>query len=402
MIRIVILGGTGDVYLLSALFEAFQRHHGREAELVIRSRYDCIPEMFGPAIRFVRDDALIDRAEQDVTLQRDYENDFIDGREFYAHPTFWRTHMRVDHLTTKPDVSQADMYKIILRLPPNIPLALPTVPAADMVPGRVIVIPEARSWPNLYPDFWDLLVRKLSLAGWNAQSNAHSGWTLRDLLQNCGKAEWVIGPQCGVMSILTTGRFPCRKTFATPDVDGRWLFSQRTFPYAYVTKFSNQDYDVEEFKITDANKYELVDVIVGGANGLRLWPHDPAPTFTFSMPVTPGELLDRFAVLTVKRTRLSGPQRAAIEREYQRLYEASHAVFANHEAMALFAELVALHDHAFMLLEKLVPAALADALTDPADHVAAIKANKARIEIKRKIDAALRSPYYEVKSYHEG
>lgn len=401
MIRIVALGGTGDVYLLSALFEAFQRQHNREATLVIREKYRCIAEFFGPAIRYVYGDDEIDRAEQDVTFQRDYDNVFAEGRDFFAHPSFFRTPMRVDHLTTKPDVSQADMYKIILRLPPNVPLALPcNLPAEPMVPNRVIIVPEARSWPNLHPDFWEELCRKLPYAGWNVQSNLHSGWTLHELFVKCATAEWVIGPQCGVMSILVTGRFRCRKTLATSDVDGRWLFSQRSFPYAAVTKFSNADYDVEEFKIGDASIRDLVDVIVNGANARRLWAHDPAPVTTVTMPLTPGDFLDRFAVLTVKRSRFDAGRRAAIEREFQRHCEASLDIIGLPGARELFDKLVDVHARAFDVLETAVPQVLADELMGIEAHIEAIKLNRERVRLKQEIDAALHAGGSEVKSYY--
>ena len=407
MIRAVVLGGTGDVYMMSALFEAFQRQHNRELELVIRKNYACVCELFGPVIRYSCDDKLIDRAEADVTMQRDYDNVIAVDRIFFAHPSFLRTNMRVDHLTTKPDVSQGDMYKIILRIPPDVPLALPHVPDVPMTMGRVIMIPEARSWPNLHPRFWPLLAAKLSYAGWNVQNNAGSGWTLKELLYNCAGAEWVIGPQCGIMSILVTGRFPCRKTLATPDVDGRWLFSQNTFPYAYVTKFSNQDYDVEEYKISEATYGDLADAIVNGSNGLRARPHDPRPICSVMMPLSPGTLLDQFAVLTVKRSRFSGMRRAEIEREFQRYAEAGYQLIkANPEAHAAFVALVDVHARAYDICERVIPLALVDDLANVtpahiADHVAVIKINRERTTIRRQIDKLMRGPGTEVKSYYD-
>ena len=399
MINIVVLGGTGDVYLLSALFEAFRRTHNRNAQLVVRDRYRCIADMFG--VPYVVDDALITKAEADAVMHRDYDNVLADDRNFYAHPCFLRTNMRVDHLTTKPDVSQCDMYRTILRVPWEAPLALPKIPEVEKRPGKVVIIPEARSWPNLFPGFWSVLATKLSYADWNVQNNNGSGWSLKDLFRQCAEAEWVIGPQCGVMSILVTGRFPCRKTLASSNIDGSalYLFSTHTFPYAYVTKFSNQDYDVEEFKITADGQQALADVIVAGVNGLRLWPHDPAPVTTVSVPLAPGDFLDRLAVLTVKRTKFPLAKRAAIEREYQRHTELRVRLEAPPEVNGLFDRLVQLHSTNFDLLERMVPAAVENATMAVEDHVAAVRSNKERIEIKVAIDAACRSPYSEIKSY---
>ena len=400
MLKIVALHGTGDCYLLCALLDAFERHHNRPAELVIKGKYACIAQMFG--VRYSVDDALIAHAEADAPMQRDYDNVIAEDKLFYAHPSFWRTNIRVDHLTTKPDVSQADMYKILLRIPPDAPLKLPNKPEIPMEQGKVVVVPDARSWPNLHPGFWGALIQGLASAGWRVIDNNKSGWSLREFFINCASAEWVIGPQCGIMSILVTGRYPCRKTLATPDVDHdpRFRFSQLTFPYGYVTKFSNQDYDVEEFKITAHNHGELVDNIVNGSNALRLWPHDPNPVLTIDAPVTPGDFLDRLAVLTVKRDRFPRHKRAAIEREYQRYNELRIRHPMPPETAVLFARLVDNHSKTFDLLERMVPAAIEQAEMATEDHVAAVLANRERIELKQAIDAACHAPYTESKSYY--
>lgn len=406
MVRVVALFGSGDAYLVAALFAAFQRQHNREAVLVIKQKYACVAEMFGPAVRYVCDDALVERAQGDLVMQRDYDNVIADGRDFYAHPSFLRTNMRVDHLITRPDASQADMYRAILRVLPDAPLASPTPPAAATVPNKLVLIPDALSLPNLHPAFWDLLSARLSYAGWNVQNNRGSGWSLRDLFRHCAEAEWVIGPQCGVMSILVSGEFPCRKTFATSNIDGTagWFkFRLRTFPYAYVTKFTNLDYDVEEFKIAGNTYDALVDNIVNGSNGLRLRPYDPAPVCSVMMPLSPGDLLDRFAVLTVKRYRFDKARRAAIEREYQRYSEAAELLLGSQAVKDLFEHLVATLDEGFGVLEELVPAVLngqEETIETAKIHAAVIRGNKVRVDIKQKIDVALRGGLIEVKSYY--
>ena len=395
MIRIVALHSTGDVYMISALVESFRRTHNRDVELIIKKQYACIAEMFG--VPFSCDNALIEAAEHNPTMQRDYDNVIADDRLFYCHPSFLRTNVRVDHLTQKPDASQVDMYKILLRIPPDAPISLPTIPTAEMQPGKVIVISEAKSWPNTEPDFWPLLIGALMTNGWYVFDNKKTGWDLRELFEQCASAEWVIGPQCGVLMILTHAQFPCRKTFATPTT--RFRYGAGTFPYGYVTKFANEDYDVEEFVIAPNTHGALVDAIINGSNALRLWRHDPRPTLCVNVPLTPGDFLDRLAVLTVKRGRFSIARRAAIEREFQRHNELRGQAGFSAEVNALFEELVTLHAATFDLLENMVPAALGDSLSSN-DHVEAVKLNKRRIELKRAIDATCRAPYSEVKSYH--
>jgi hypothetical protein len=403
MIKIVALHGTGDVYLLAALFDAFRRWHNRDAELITKQKYGCIADMFG--VPWSADDKLIAEAELNGAMQRDYENALINDRYFFAHPSFWRTNMRVDHLTTKTDVSQADMYKIILRIPPDTPLTLAKVPEVETERGKVVIIPDARSWPNLYPTFWEKLSNRLA-HNWNVKNNRVMNWSLAELLRQCASAEWVIGPQCGVMSILVTGRFPCRKTLATPAVDDNpaFRFSQRTFPYGYVTKFSNQDYDVEEFKIAADTHDDLIEAIVSGQNALRLWPHDPSPTASVMVPLMPGDFLDRLAVLTVKYAKFPPERRAAIMREYQRHTDLRDAQKYGPEIDRLFDELIEIHSTSYDLLQRIVPAALdaeAPAETLAEDHSEAIRLNKARVDIKLAIDAACRASYTDIKGYYD-
>ena len=64
--------------------------------------------------------------------------------------------------------------------------------------------------------------------------------------------------------------------------------------------------------------------------------------------------------------------------------------------------LLAQHGVTFDLLERMVPSAVGGGTMAPEDHVEAIRANKARVELKQKIDAACRAPYCEVKSYYAG
>jgi len=403
MINLVVLGGTGDVYMLAALLQAFKETHQRDAQLVVRQRYACVADLF-PGANYVVGDAAIDEAERSPAMQRDYDNVIADGRNFYAHPSFFRTNVRIDNLTTKQDVSQADMYKVLLRIPWGVPLALPKLPDVPTQRGKVVVVPDARSWPNLHHEFWPRLCSRLGADGWSVTNNNASGWSLQQLLQNCAEAEWVIGPQCGVMSILVTGRFPCRKTLASSNIDNApaiYPFSTHTFPYAYVTKYSNQDYDVEEFKIVGGREDELVDLIARGQNALRLWPHNPDPVVSINVPLTPGDFLDRLAVLTVKRERFDPPRRAAIEREYQRHNELYVRLRAHMtpEADALVNDLADLHRRNFDLLEHMVPEALGGGGMTPEDHVEAVRNNKARVELKQAIDAALHAPYSETKSY---
>lgn len=403
MIRLVTIGGSGDAYLVCALLAAFRERHKRSDVIVIgKSKYEAIANMFGAP--YACDDDLVQKAERDPAMQRSYENVLIaPDTTFYVHPCFLRSGVRVDKLTMGPDASQADMYRAMLDTGMNAPLAVPTrLPVAEMEPDRVLIIPNAVSWPNTQPKFWTMLADNLSRIGrdviWTDES-----WTFGELLRQCMQAEWVIGPQCGVMSILCTGEFPCRKTLASAilnEANKKLAFlSARTFPYAYVTKFSNLDYEVEEYEITDDNHAELVAGIINGINAGRIVPHDPRPIIAIQAPLSPGDFLDRLAVLTVKRRNFEGRNRALVEREYRRFLHLRSITEMPPEINAHFAQLVALHQTTFDLLQRLVPMALSEG-ADVRLHDQAIRLNRDRIELKSRIDRACRAPYTDVKSYY--
>lgn len=403
--RLVVLGGSGDAYLVLALVAAYKRLHSRpDAQVVLRTRLAAVGDLFG--LPYAIDDALVAQAEADHGMHDTYPNDF-NGDPYYVHPCFIRTPVRVDKLTTRWDASQADMYRMLLRLPFDEELRLPTDEARGILPfpinpRSVVIITDSTSWPNAQPSFWPRLAERLAAEGWQVHVNDKTE-TLAALFDRCRRAAWVIGPQCGVMSILVTGRFTCRKTLATPNLDGNRrpdYLAPETFPYGYVTKFSNLDFDVEEFKISDHDHEDLINRIAQGANALRLWLHDPSPVMTVQAPLAPGDFFDRLAVLTVKRQYFDVRRKAAIEREYLRLVEIRRQLPTPPEVEEMFGRLVKLHGECYDLLARIVPQAVGMGELSTTDHVTAIRANKARVELKQAIDAACHSPYSEVKDYY--
>ena len=388
MIRLVSIGGTGDAYLVSALVPEVVRAYGSAVSVAVPAKYAAIPQMFGQ--RFELADEEIRVASADERLKREYDNRVAAGLTFFAHPCFTRN-QRLDELTILPrSPSQADMYRALMVLPIDAPLTLPQLPDANTVANDAILITDAVSWPNTRPRFWHALERALRAAGWVVRVN-NPGWSLAELFARCAAAELVVGPQCGVMSILIAGRFPCRKVLATPSIDGGPWFSvgrrtlRETLPYAYAAKFDGNDYDVEEHVVTDDNHAGIISAIVAAPRG----PRDPRPLASVAMPLSPGDFLDRLAVLMVKRDRL-GP--GIVDRELARYAAARPA-----EWDVMLRKMVDLHFTTFDHLESVVPKALADTGRD--DHAAACL-NLTRIEMRRAVDEATRGPYREVKSYH--
>ena len=396
--RIVVLGGLGDAYLMAALFDGFRQHYNRDAILVIKGMYAHLFDLFG--VPYEIDDETTFGSESRPNWQKTYDNALGNGRHFFAHPCMRRTQIKLDELPARERISQADMFRLILGLPLDSPLAQPKVPSLPVQLNSVMIV-EATTWPNTQPSFYPKLIKALQDTGRYVWVNDKK-LPLKDLLERASATEWVIGPQCGLMSIFVTGRWPCRKTLVTPDIDngrGGDYWAKSTFPYAYVRQFAGLDFDVEEYKIEDDNHDTLIDAIINGVNARKLRPHIPNPVYSVDMALSPGDFLDRFAVLQVKRNRFSPDRKALIEREYQRHLEAASGLLKNAGAVRGFMDLVDAHDTAFMVLERAIPDALNGGMAVE-DHTAVIKLNRDRVKLKQQIDAALAPGMSEQKSYY--
>jgi hypothetical protein len=394
---LIALHGTGDTYLACALAAQVERYHGRQVMLVVKKSHESIPKMFG--IEFAVNDSLVREGENSGMLQLFHENDVRKATHIYLHPSFVRSGVRIDRLAVKAEVTHADLYRAMLHLPPDAPLAQPQLSfPTPPVQNTVLLLPEAQSWPNNQAAFWPHLAQRIEATGrtviWNDAS-----WTLEELFRRCAQTEWVIGPQCGVMTILCAAKYPCRKTFATPSIDGgRYdvVPVANTFPYAYVTKFAGFDYDVEEFKITSDNYEELATAIATGVNAQRLRPPRTEPVFSVLAPLSPGDACDRLAVLEVKSERFSTTLSAGIRRELDRYRHLTIGVPAT-----LYGELLALHRESFDMHESFVRGALAGAPGLEDEHTAAVRLNRRRVELRQRIDAACGAATTEIKSYYD-
>jgi hypothetical protein len=386
--RLVCLGGTGDAYLVASLAGAYAKHYGHPPLLVVKSHHATIAEMFG--VQFEVDDALVSEAETNLDFQRDYDNR-PDGEVFYAHPCFRGG--RLDDLTVRPGFpSQADMYRSMMGLSLDAPMAQPALPDTTRHGSRAILVPEAGSWPNDQPAFWLMLANALRDAGWQVVVNDPT-WSLAQLLAECAHAALVCGPQCGVMSILCAAEFPCAKALLTPSIDDGPGFPvgqqrlRRTYPYARVTRFMGRDYRVLERRITSDNHVEVAASVLRYA---AAGPYDPRPAITVAVELTPGDFLDRMAVLEVKMRRFPPDRRAQVETEYWRSREVLASLTLPTAACEAYNDLVALHESSFDDIERTVRASAADPV---------VAANHLRVMLKTRADLACGSPFTEVKSY---
>lgn len=249
MIRLVPLYGTGDTYLICALARAFEAHHQVPVTVVVKRAHACVAEAFG--IAFEADDAPAAIGEN-PRQQATYPNEIASGLLF-VHPSFVKTPARLDQLTVKPRVSQADMYRALLQLPPWAPLATPSWEKFPKL-RDVVLLTESRSWPNLPGPFWEKLLAALYAGGRRVTLN-DPAWSLRDLLDHCAAAGTVIGPQCGVISIACEAGFPGHKTIVLRELTpgSPYLFGlSETMPYGHASTFAGNPHP------------EVGHVVVGG------------------------------------------------------------------------------------------------------------------------------------------
>lgn len=404
MKTLVALFGTGDAYLTLALSRAFADVYG-PTRLVLKAAHAPLAELFGFE-SYLIDDALIRAAETDAELQREHLNDPRHADLVYAHPVFVRSGQRLDRLLVAHYPSQADMYRVQLGLTLDAPLALPQhMPTTVRAPRIALLIPEARSWPNCAPEFWSRLGQELLAAGWRVMVN-DPAWPLGELLERAHSAEWVVGPQTGAMAVITAARFPCRKTFVVSRLDDHRVAGdglRETWPFAYVHKFTGEDYDVDEYELTPLTVEETVSAVLSSRNARARSDYDPAPVTTVWAPLAPGDFLDRLAVLTVKYEAFCtlAPELAAmVDRELLRYARLRHANRWPKGTDKLYDDLVRVHEETFALLQTFVPGAASGADLDPEKHARAINLNRRRVSVRQAIDALCRAPYSEVKSYY--
>lgn len=389
MIRLVALHGTGDAYLVCALARSFERYRQRPVTIVVKPEHAAIPEMFG--LPHEIDEGV--RSYEDPNRAAMTEN-LVSGARYFVHPSFVGTYgIHVEQLTAKPSVTQADMYRALMHLPPDAPLEAPALDFGEPT-DEVLILPEARSWPNCQPGFWPELSSALTAAGHKVTVN-DATWSLRELLQRCASARMVIGPQCGVMAILCAARFPCRKVLITPRLDAPWwhLPAGSPFPYAYTRSFLGETYDVDEYELTDRNHLETIGAVIVGL-GHRAGSHDPAPVALIDAPMSPGDFVDRLAILAVKSA-----DRACYRDflRYRRIYESWSLEV---EVGDLYRELQVVHQETYDLFEEMVPAALGQNELPLASHVEAMRLNRERTRLRNEIDRRLRGASTERKTYY--
>ena len=263
MIRLVSLYGVGDCYLICALAQAFEREHKIATIIATKVAQGSIPEMFG--LVWQAADSEIARAESSAEMQHTWHNVVADGATYYVHPHFVRSDARLDQLTVKARASQADLYRALLHLSPWEPLAHPIFPAPDG-DRNIVMLTESRSWPAMPSSFWSTLVGKIQAR--EPIMVIGPGMSLGEVFSAMASAKWIIGPQCGVISVACEAGLPARKTILIRELgpDCPYLFGlKESLPYGHCSTFAGNDHaDVDHVIIPAIGWEAAVEGIING------------------------------------------------------------------------------------------------------------------------------------------
>ena len=409
--------GTGDTYLICALWRAFEAQHG-PATIVVAEHHAPIAQMFG--VRY------------EVGLSRPMAADFQEGTPFVVHPSRMAFGAQIDALTGREGFSQADMYRLLLRLSPDAPLAKPQPPGPwqdQSIPkGRsVVLMPHSQSWPPAPPEFWQELAKALLDRTdldivLNSGSLQPQGSTrvrsvfpslemLFSLMEHCG---WVIGPNTGGFACAVSAEIKASKTMVVqrpatiPFEMSPTLKLTQSFPYSHQRKFDGFDYEVDEHELIDrASWAPAIDRIVASRP-----PIAPKPKRIVRGPMSVGDIVDRITILEIKAERLqSAADRLAAAREVRELQEAIQEIDLPAELVAALKEA---NIRGWELADKMYEdfpfgSDWEPDLTKASDwavavaglkaHRAMMDANRDRVRARQQIDAASNSLLRELKSY---
>jgi hypothetical protein len=173
-----------------------------------------------------------------------------------------------------------------------------------VVEGRtVLLVPRANSWPFPPDAFWMGLAQRLMRAGWEILVN-DDAWPLRCMLPLAELCGWVIGANCGLIQLMVGGEIRCRKTVLTTLMRIKDQPPVSPFPYRQMRTVLDRQYDIEEFVVGEPDSHgDLIEAMATGRNA-RGGPADPQPLTVVEVPTSPGSLIDRLAILHVKRAKM--------------------------------------------------------------------------------------------------
>jgi hypothetical protein len=339
---IVSLFSKGDTYLLGSVAQELYKIHrsgGYRVVLFVRRSHQDIAELFANRrVRFILvPDEDIDRLQK-IAFDSGYTSPFKPESLLLAHPAFMCS-KSIDQLTFAGALSQIDMYRYLLQVPPGGSFDIGSIPESwsnkgrrlasslDIAPGEgVLLLPGSNSWPELDPAFWQRLTQRLEASGLRVFVNSVRNNkqekrveyeigtpiscdlpTLFGLSQEIG---WVIGTLTGVMNIMISTQTKCAKSLLArgPGTGKRQEFGPTVsfataFPYAFQRTYDGCDYDIEEFEVTPQNEVDVINDLSESWNRIR--PNNCAIRRRQIQAATSfGEVVDRISILEVKKSRM--------------------------------------------------------------------------------------------------
>ncbi len=176
----------GDTWIVCALAKAFRETHG-PITMVVKESHAAIAQMYQNDIFKII--AVDGNQIQDYCSRTHHFCTFAIDQPFVAHP-FWVGDGRLDRMFElfrypgRGGLSFADMFRYMLHLDWDAPLARPVIPKAwrdeadsyaqsiGMVPGKsVILFPDNNTTEALPTEFWQSLTEHLTKAGWKVFTN---------------------------------------------------------------------------------------------------------------------------------------------------------------------------------------------------------------------------------------
>jgi hypothetical protein len=347
--------GLGDTHFIAASCAAFRSRHcgpGDRIVLVVKQSHRDLAEMFPSIDRIVPvpDRELVGYMAEAVrqppgVLQRNVP--------YFAHPHTVQIH---PHQAARDRVTDAAMYALILNLARDAPLALPAISDAvraaaraiarrfGVIEGRtVLLVPVANSWAPPPEAFWSALTQRLLAAGWQVLIN-DPAWPLRCTLPLAELCGWVIGTQCGLMQVMVGSEITSRKTLLNSRVNVPGQPPLDPFPFCRMRNVFGRQYDIEEFVVDPTRFDDVVEAIATGRNARGELP-DPRPATFVEAPISPGNLVDRWAALSVEQFKQPdqahrhaqeigelAPLSAALTRRHPRVAELAAALLTTHGA----------------------------------------------------------------------
>lgn len=313
-----------------------------------------------------------------------------------VHPSTMSGGNALDALTAREGFSQADMYRLLLDLPLDTPLARPTLKWHSSAPRGVVIMPHARSMPTRPLWFWRDLAERLSRTMpvyWNSPE-ACAGTTrfyghIGELYALIEAAGWVIGPNTGGFVCAVASELKAHKTLIAHVPEEPFRFNAHVtlkgaFPFSHQRKFCGRDYDVDEIGPDD-----VIEIPEGEPN--------TRPSPILRAPMSLGDILDRLTILDLKLE--ANPSRH-IKRERQEILDTlQEAGIGQADTEPQLTALRAANRAGFEIGDRLYAQTNEQTPEATALHIAMMRTNKDRVKAKQAINAKTGSLLTEAKTY---